>query len=373
MSNIDIEKTSPLITDATNPYEMRHMQLVKDRYKHHFDSFTLIPVDAEGENLGFMMINQNNPPQRADWILTDLDDTMIDTQGVKLQRLQLFDAYLTELGIAMPGKEVERILQSTDEFARWLDTPNGSPECYHPIAHMAALNLVITELQGVQKHSAIAQKEAVDKALKRCLQIKQQLTENIEPSQNDPFRFKDKDFFIREFPAWTQSIEDIFMETMVAPPRYRNNIAAFEPKGTPPGNMATEDGTFEGVNTGIITSGVPSYQLHKIGELLNEHPSLHFSIILFTRVGKEQFMQDFVRRQEIENSVIILYDDSIDNAKKHQALQEGDKKGNKYVAVVARTPYAKDANMTSANFITIHHTAINVGEKLRKARGRYKK
>jgi hypothetical protein len=330
--------------------ERFHMEAVRERYEDVLGSYEIFSFDRNAANLGFIMKNKKNPPDKTDWILTDLDDTMIGTQEVKSEREQRYVDYLSKLDINIPRKMVTDIIKTTDSFARWQDTPNGSKDCYHPIAHMASLQLITDSLKNAGNNSSAD--EILTLINKTLTRIKGELSGEEKPQNGDPFRMTaDAKFIITvgSSAPWSEEIEDIFEHTMVAPPRYGKNIAAFKP--------ATQSNSkIDVVNIGVFTSGAPSYQLYKMGELLREHPDLQFNALLFTRVGKDKFLREFLEREGIRDSMIVMYDDGIGNIRKLENLnlEPHRNAGNTIVGVVAKTPFAKDVDKQS-EFPTFNH------------------
>lgn len=107
---------------------------------------------------------------------------------------------------------------------------------------------------------------------------------------DDPFSFKPekKKLVLRSKKPWSKAIENIFMETMINPPQYRETIEAAKETAKPPESIHR-------MNLGIFTYGEPTYQLIKVLELLKQHPDFPVSQIWLTKVTKGDFVTKLVK------------------------------------------------------------------------------
>ncbi len=81
--NPDLSSQIEMQVPGVDKSEDIHMRRIRERYKDQLGSFEIIPIDDNGENLGYVLRNSDNPHLEGDWILSDLDDTLIGTQEVK--------------------------------------------------------------------------------------------------------------------------------------------------------------------------------------------------------------------------------------------------------------------------------------------------
>lgn len=366
---INVPRPAP---DLSSPTEMQesgvdksediHMRRVREKYKDQLGAFEINPIDENGENLGYVLKNKDNPAIDGAWILSDLDDTLIGTQEVKPQMEQQFFTYFRNLGLDLAKEQVSGIVKTTDKFARWQEIEDGSHDYYHPIAHGIAIQEVKDALLEAKKSGNIASLDQVlEEVYENMNRIKLQLETGAEPEPGDHFRFnKDKKFVIKRLPPWDDDIARIFMQTKVTPPEYEKNINAITEDGEV---VEHPQGKVFSVNKGIFTSGIPSFQLEKLAQLIIKHPELKFNTLLFTKVGKGDFLRRFIEQEGIRDEVIVVYDDGVGNI---QAIEEMGRKfqeqtHNRIKGIVAKTPFAKDAGQQT-NAKTIVYDSTEVGE-----------
>lgn len=334
--------------EGVDESENIHMRRVREKYKDQLGSFEITPIDENDENLGYILRNKDNPSVDGDWILSDLDDTLIGTQEVKPQMEQQFFTYFRNLGLNLSQDQVAEIVRATDKFARWQEIEDGSKDYYHPIAHGIALQEIKDALIEAKKRGdATNVEEVLEHVYDNINRIKSQLEVGGEPEPGDHFRFnKDKKFVIKRVPPWDDDIARIFMQTKVAPPEYEKNINAITEDGE---GVEYPEGKVFTVNKGIFTSGVPSFQLEKLAQLMKGHPDLKFNTLLFTKVGKDDFLRRFIEQEGIKGHTIVVYDDGVPNIQAIESMGQANYEltGNRIIGYVAETPFAKDAGQVN--------------------------
>jgi hypothetical protein len=225
-------------------------------------------------------------------VFFDYDDTLVATTEVKGKRLEMYKAYLKTQGIAIADEQATNIMSITDKFSRWEEN-EGEGKLYHANVHMGALQWAT----NVVKENPDKAREVITDLQKKLDRIKSQLTSEQLPQEDDPFYFrpKDKKFILRGInKRWSKLIEDIFTQTMINPPQYEETIQAAKQTGKPYDSIHR-------TNLGVFTYGDPYYQLHKVFELMKQHPDFPISQIWLTRVPKGDFIVQAVKETATTN------------------------------------------------------------------------
>ncbi|SRR5258708_610375 len=192
--------------------ESRKINSLVEQYKEKLGPFDVVPV---GE-VGFVVQPKRQLPMAGnDWFLFDYDDTLRATTEVKGKRLDLYKKYAHRVGIDLPDNYLATVMETTDKFSRWEDTPGGG-DSYHPNAHMSALDWSTRKLHGnsKQKNGAVDDTQSVVTDIQQTLtRVKQGLNREDTGKLDDPFHFRapDKKLILQSKIPWSKDIEEIFM------------------------------------------------------------------------------------------------------------------------------------------------------------------
>ncbi len=279
------------MTELAPPAEQREVDLRKinnltERYGEKLGAFEVFPVG----NAGFLLQSERQKPMAGnDWFLFDYDDTLRATTEVKDKRLDLYKKYLLETDLDLPEESISKLMDVTDKFSRWEDAEGGG-DSYHANTHLSALHWAT---EKVRKKPVGEREQSVGDVEKSLRRIKEELSTNAEPEENDPFLFRNKKLVLRsrfwypegELNPWSKQLGEIFMKSMINPPDYSETIEALKKIGQP----AESDSR---LNIGIFTYGMPYYQLLKVLELMEQAPDLPISQIWLTQVPKGKFIKE---------------------------------------------------------------------------------
>lgn len=268
--------------------ESRKLHTLVDKYQETLGPFEIVPV---GE-AGFVVQRQQRTPMAGnDWFFFDYDDTMRATSEVKEQRLDLYKQAAQKMGIVVSEGRLKTVMDVTDKFSRWEDTPGGG-DTYHVNAHTTALDWATRELQQFSRQTerSMTEEELVANIESRLNRIKSELTDESLAQEDDPFyiRQSDKKLINKSKVPWSPELEEIFMKTMVNPPQYEEAVQAAITLGQPYDSIHR-------TNIGAFTFGAPPFQLHKVLELMEQNPNLEISQIWLTKVPKGKFILELVK------------------------------------------------------------------------------
>lgn len=271
------------IANLENQTETKRIGVLLEKNKEALGNFDLVPVGK----IGYILQSERQKPMAGnDWVFFDYDDTLVATTEVKERRLELYRAYIENLGVQITEDQTSKIVEMTDKFSRWEEN-KGEGKLYHANTHMATLQWAtntVREKQDKIDEAIIDLQTSLDR-------IKTQLTQDHRPQETDPFYFrpKDKKFILRGTDKmWSKDMEDIFRQTMINPPQYPETIEAAKETGYPRTSIHR-------TNIGIFTYGDPYYQLLKVFELMKQHSDFTISQIWLTRGPKGDFIVETVK------------------------------------------------------------------------------
>jgi len=257
-------------------------------------------IMAVGE-AGFLVRLGNRPlVEGNDWVLYDLDDTLIAYSQAKGIRLKSYQQYLKETGLSLEADDCASLLDLTDGFSRW---EQEGVEMYHIDAHKMALDWatqVVRSAPEGAKHETVLQ-----------LQTQFERIKADGLAESDPFTFQGDQLTLKEGSARAENLEGVF-RSMIEPETYGDALESLVEVGT---NNTDEPQ----INTGIFTYGEPVFQLQKIVELIKTRTargeSTPVSHIWLTKVPKGTFLKQLAEDNvsEVfgpEPHVLLLVDDN---------------------------------------------------------------
>ncbi|NCS97441.1 MAG: hypothetical protein GW762_02535 [Candidatus Pacebacteria bacterium] len=257
--------------------EEARLHVLIEQYKDRLGDFELVRVN---NNVGYVLQSKNHLPMAGnDWLFFDYDDTLVGTTEVKELRLAQYLEYVSEQNLSLSEQQATRIMDETDRFSRWEENP-GEGDLYHANAHMTVLSWATQQFK-VNPDTISQTIETIISTLER---IKLQILNTDSAKSSDPFSLKNKKLVLKESKRpWSESIEKIFMSTIMNPPHFNETIQAGVVAGSPMDSIHR-------TNVGIFTYGDPYFQLLKTFELLMQHPDLPISQIWLTRTPKGEFI-----------------------------------------------------------------------------------
>lgn len=239
-------------------------------------------------------LRRTEPARGKDWVLYDLDDTLIAYSEAKDERLNRFHTYLHSLGVELTPKDANEVMNMTDSIARWSE--NGV-ETYHVDMHITTLEWCTRQLQNSQGDIA----ETITD-LPKLLQ-----------------EAKERDALSQDTAAMP---EEIFA-AMLRPAVYEDALQSMNALAGP---AQPEHAAAQAI-IGIFTLGEAAFQLVKVLELLEAQAAagqpLPVSHIWLTTVSKGDFLNelanmadghDFIRQDIFDPTphTLLLLDDSSD-------------------------------------------------------------
>ncbi len=266
----------------------------------------IIPVGESGYLI--RLIDKPATPGN-DWVLEDLDDTLVAYTAAKAGRLDAYIQLLDARGIAIERDTAESAIDLTDKFARWDENGN---ETYHFDAHQLALAWVTDEL--VQ--TPISQQAERLQDLAASLEATKDNGQNTMSGNGlVPFQFIQDTGLIVDSQHKFGEVQDAF-RPMLSPDRFLDILEA-----TDAVNDAIDEQ--DHINLGILTYGEPVFQLRKVVDLMEERARLgkpmKASHIFLTKKKKGDFVRDLLNElpaeahEEVFSDVphtILLIDDS---------------------------------------------------------------
>jgi len=268
--------------------EEKRLQSLIEKYKDHLGDFDLISVN---NNAGYILQSKRHLPMAGnDWLIFDYDDTLAAYTQSKGPRLELFLKYFNKLNIEIDDKKAKEIMDITDDFARW-EEHKGEGKHYHVNSHMSALSWSTNKI----KSNPLKIDDEIQDIKSTLDRIKKQLNDSNESQKDDPFYLKNKKLILRnDKRPWNESIEQIFMKSMISPPNYSDTISAGVKAGSPKNSVHR-------TNIGIFTYGDPYFQLLKTFELMKNNQELPISQIWLTRVPKGDYIIQASQTGELRN------------------------------------------------------------------------
>lgn len=247
---------------------------------------------------GYMVKIGRRPPSKfGDWVLYDLDDTMLGYSEAKTIRQQHFETYLHEREIALSPADAKTLLNITDKLARWKEQGR---ETYHIDSHIS----VLARLTEQVAHTPVAGREALVASLKE--EITQAIKDQPDTTpDNLPFYFSNEGIVTKTDAAGGDREDGLYntvFDAMIRPEKYQDVIDASVKIGE------ETEGKPYSVNQGFLTYGKPDFQLRKTLELLrteyengNEMP---ISTIFLSSVAKGKFLEELLRHDPVSNSSV---------------------------------------------------------------------
>lgn len=280
-------ESAPEIT--LSEIESRKIGKLVERKRESLGSFDIAPVGDSG----FLLQSQEQKPMAGnDWVLFDYDDTLAAYAEAKEDRMKLYIQYVIDtISPEIPNEIAKKLLKSTDQFSRW-ETKQGEGRHYHVSAHMSALTWATEYLRDHMNEDVSEIASTIETKL---YNIKKQLTDNTKPEKNDPFYFKNNKLILRTKRPWSRKIENIFQKTVFNPPLYEESIEAAK-------KIGKLKSSIHRFNVGIFTYGEPYYQLEKVLNLMEKHPTLPISQIWLTRIPKGKFIQDLLETKTVQQT-----------------------------------------------------------------------
>lgn len=274
--------------------ELLRMKVLSEKYQ---DVLGPIRITQVGKS-GYIIERGNHKPAAGkNWVMFDYDDTVVATTEVKQKRKKLYADYIqNSLHLKIEDDFVDKILESTDNFSRWEDSP-GSGIIYHANIHMSALTWLTEELQKASKDPSFDQKKIIDEKISQLSHIaKQRNDPQTEKRNDDPFYFDDDHkIILKDKRPWNADIEEIFMKSMINPPQYDETIAATK-------EITDPKDPVHRMNVGMFSFGDPYYQFLKICELIKQRPDLPLSQLWISSVAKGDFIKEAVLSKATQNT-----------------------------------------------------------------------
>lgn len=256
-------------------------------------------VTAIGDSGYVIQVGDRQPVQGNDWVLYDLDDTLIAYSGAKSARLEAYQKYLSDTGLSLSVEDCLSLLDTTDRFARWQES---GVEMYHIEAHKAALAYA-TEMIRLAPDDQ--KSETIAKVQNELLQIK-----TGEMQEHNPLAFVGGQVVRKD--GIGENVEEVF-RPMIEPPKYEDAIDSLADVGS------SEEGK-PPINTGLFTYGEPAFQLEKAIELIKarseQGKATPLTQIWLTKTPKGQFIQELARMDTdgvvfgTEPHTVLLVDDN---------------------------------------------------------------
>lgn len=244
---------------------------------------------------GYMIKIGKRPPSKfGDWVLYDLDDTMLGYSEAKTVRQQHYETYLTNSKIALSPANAKSLLDITDKLARWDE--NGR-ETYHIDTHISVL-AKLTEMIG---NTPEADRESLVASLED--EIGQSINNRPTTTPDSlPFYFTADGVETKDEAPGADREDGIYntvFDAMIRPEKYQDVI------GTSVKIGEESRGEPYAVNQGFLTYGKPDFQLRKTLELLrteyengNEMP---ISTIFLSSVAKGKFLEELLKHDPVTN------------------------------------------------------------------------
>lgn len=267
--------------------ELKRLQKLSERYEDSVGKVAIVEVPDSGFVLQF---EKQRPMAGNDWLLADLDDTLVAYSTSKEKRHALFNEYIKNRGMSLSDAQSERLMELSDKFSRWKSNDKSGDQ-YHADAHMTSLQWAV----NIVEKSDRPVDETIDQ-IEENLKIIKENPQEMTNFGDIPFfiRQNDRKFVVRGGNIWSKNLENVFTESMFKPERYADAIQAMKETSGPKDSIHR-------TNLGLFTYGDPYFQTSKILELMQEHPDLPVSQIWLTKVPKGEFIKKLAETQTNRN------------------------------------------------------------------------
>ncbi len=246
-------------------------------------------ITTVGEAGYIIRLGEVPPIPGNDWVMYDLDDTLIAYSEAKPARLAAYAQYLERTGITLDASTVSSVMDATDDFSRW---PEDGIDMYHIDAHKDALAWATNQLRDIRP----------DKISNTLDTIKSQLQNAQDTAASNPLstagssiRLQEGRLTTPELEPVTEQLDSVF-DAMIKPRRYSDALEAMVEVG-------------KNVNSGIFTYGEPSFQLLKVLEVMRaqiaDGKPLPVSHIWLTKVPKGVFLNELANLKESAESAVV--------------------------------------------------------------------
>lgn len=270
--------------------EQARLDIIMAKYEATAPRYEIAKVGDAGY---VVKLGSVEPVKGNDWVLYDLDDTLIAYSEAKQLRLDYYQGYLQTLGLDISRADADSIMNMTDKAARW---PEQGVETYHVDTHAAALDWCTDQLLGFGD-------------VKDALAA---LPERLQTARDNGV-----------IADHVTSLPTEIFGTMLQPPVYEDTLQSMRALA----DSSHDDHDMARANLGVFTLGEVPFQLIKVLNLLEAQAAagkpLPISHIWLTTVSKGDFLDQlagladdggFVQEDVFDQAPhsLLLLDDSGD-------------------------------------------------------------